>query len=77
MWKVTLRQKAAFLSPKKHQGSIWTTRLHTSPSLDSDSSQRLGTRHCKEMVQDLSSLIYQTFQIFPKLISMDRIQISR
>lgn len=77
MWKVTLCQKAVFLSPKKHQGSIWTTRPHTSPSLDSDSSQRLGNLHCKEMVQDLSSLIYRIFQIFQKLISMDRIQISR
>lgn len=76
-WKATQHQKPAFLSPEKHQGTIRTTRLHTNPSPDSDSSKRMGALHCKEMAPDPFSLIYQTFQIFPKLISMDRIQISR
>lgn len=76
-WKVTLHQKLAFLSPKKQPGNIWTTRLHTNPSPDSDSGKSLGTLHCKEMAPDPFSLISQTFQIFPKLTSMGRIQISR
>lgn len=67
-WKLTLHQKPAFLSPKKHEGSIWTTRLHTNPSPDSDSGKTLGTLPYKEMAPDPFSLIYQTFQIFPKLI---------
>lgn len=76
-WKVTLQQKRAFLSPKKQQGNIWTTRLHTNPSPDSDSGKSLGTLPCKETAPDPFCLIYQTFQIFPKLTSMGRIQISR
>lgn len=76
-WKVPRHQKPAFLHPKKHPGNIQTTRPDTSPSPDSNSSKRLGTLHCKEMAPDPFSLTYPTFQIFPKLISMDRIQISR
>lgn len=76
-WKLIPHQKPTFPSPKQQQGSNQTTRLHTNPSPDSDCTRSMGTLHCKEMAPDPFSLIYQTFRIFPKLISMDRIQISR
>lgn len=72
-WRVTPHQKPAFLCPKKPQRS---TRLSTNPSPD-DSLRRLGILHCKETAPDPFSLTYQTFQIFPKPISMGRIQIFR
>lgn len=73
-WRVTPRQKPAFLCPKKPRRS---TRLSTNPSPDSDSLQRLDILHCRETAPDPFSLTYQTFQIFPKLISMGRIQTFR